>query len=174
MPLINCIPCFCQPCSTFKLVIFLMGFVVYVPKIPLWVESMPSLNPCELESYEGFTLLAFRQIKFQYYSFIKSQKQNERLCIVEVGVDPEPLCSCPRTRCGTYHESFLQGYLIIWIILPVLWIGSLVVMVPTIFPPGSHLLGKLKLLILCKSFALSNLYSDLPSGITPSTCYLQV
>ena len=44
-------------------------------------------------------------------------------------------------------------------------------MVPTIFPPWSHLLGKLKLLILCKSFPPSNLYSDLPSGITPSTWY---
>ena len=29
----------------------------------------------------------------------------ERLCIEEVRVDHEPLCSCPWIRCRTYHEA---------------------------------------------------------------------
>ena len=52
----------------------LVKFVIYVPKMPRWVESMSSLNPCELKSYAGYTLLAFRRVKFQRYNFFEDKK----------------------------------------------------------------------------------------------------
>ena len=75
MPLVNCIPRSCQQYFAFGPEFFLlMKFVVYVPKMPLWVESMSSLNPRELESYAGYTLPAFRQVKFQRYNFFECEK----------------------------------------------------------------------------------------------------
>ena len=55
----------------------------------------------------GHTLLVLRQISFQQDNFIEIEKWIERYCIEEVGVDPEPLCSCPWIQCRTYHESSL-------------------------------------------------------------------
>ena len=51
-----------------------LKFVVCVPKMARWVESMSSLNPCELEIYAGYTLVAFCQVKFQCYNFLKCEK----------------------------------------------------------------------------------------------------
>ena len=38
-----------------------------------WTYAFP--NSCELESYAGYTLLAFRQVKFQHYNFIEGEKR---------------------------------------------------------------------------------------------------
>ena len=71
-------------------VILLMEFVVYVPKMPLWVEPMPSLVHVNPRFLTSLTLLVFCQIKFQHYKFFENQEVNEKLCIGEVGVDLEP------------------------------------------------------------------------------------
>ena len=52
---------------------------------------MPFLICVNPETTTGHTLLLSCQIKFLHYSLIKSEKENERLCIEEVGVDLE-LC----------------------------------------------------------------------------------
>src|SRR4051812_40698649 len=65
--------------------------------LTIWV------NP---ETSTGCALLVLGQVKFQHDNLIEIEKLIERYCIEEVGVDPEPLCSCPWTRCSTYHEAY--------------------------------------------------------------------
>jgi hypothetical protein len=60
-------------------------------------------NPATPTSH---TLLVLHQINLHHYKFLRKWEVNERLCIEEVGVDLEPLRSCPWTRCRTYHGSF--------------------------------------------------------------------
>ena len=47
MPLVNCIPTPVNHTLLPGLSYSLVKFVVYVPNMSLWVESMPSLNLCE-------------------------------------------------------------------------------------------------------------------------------
>jgi hypothetical protein len=94
-----------------------------------WTYAFP--NRCELEKLCGLYSTGFSSYEISMLQLLRRREVNERLCIEEVGVDPEPLCSCPWTRCGAYHESFLQEYLVIWIILSVSLVWSLAVMVPT-------------------------------------------
>ena len=47
MHLVNCIPALVNHTLLPGLSYLLVKFVVYVPKMPLWVESMSSLNLCE-------------------------------------------------------------------------------------------------------------------------------
>jgi hypothetical protein len=82
-----------------------------------WTYAFP--NRCELEKLCGLYSTGFSSYEISMLQLLRRREVNERLCIEEVGVDLDPLCSCPWTRCGAYHESFLQEYLIIWIILSV-------------------------------------------------------
>ena len=66
-----------------------------------------SIIHVNLATSAGHTLLVLSQIKFQHNNFIEIEKGIERFCIKEVGVDPEPSCSCPWILCRTYHESSL-------------------------------------------------------------------
>ena len=66
--------------------------------------SIICVNP---ETSTGHTLLVLRQTMIQHNNFIEIEKWIERWYIEEVGVDPEPLCSCPWIQCRTYHESSL-------------------------------------------------------------------
>ena len=117
MPLVNCIICFVNNALLSSLCYLLLKFAAYVPKMPLWVEAFS--NPCEPESFHESYSSGASPDKISAPQLLRKREVNERLCIAEVGVDLEHLFSCPRTRCGTYHESFLQEYLNIRIILPV-------------------------------------------------------
>ena len=100
MPLINLILCFGQPCSAHELVMFTMKFVVYVPKMPRWVEPTPSLICVNPKDLAGHTYLVLHQVKLSTTNVIfEIREVNVRLCIEEAGVDLEPLCSCPWKRC---------------------------------------------------------------------------
>ena len=61
-------------------------------------------NPCEPESFTGHTLLVFHQVNFQTQNVFK-REVNEKLCIGEIGVDLEPLCSCPWEQCNLIMEA---------------------------------------------------------------------
>ena len=52
----------------------LLEFVVYVPKMPLWVEPMPSLIHVNPSIFTSHTRLVFCLIIFQHYNFIESEK----------------------------------------------------------------------------------------------------
>ena len=142
--------------------------MVYVPKMPRWVESMSSLNPCELESYAGYTLLAFRQVKFQCYNFFECEKWMEscalekwestlNLCVHAHGPDVELImeASCN----NNYFLDIISS-----------GIGELILRNRGSDHDCSSLvpfLGQVKSLVFCRSIRLPNLYYDLPSSITP-------
>ena len=65
--------------------------------MPRWVELMPSIIRVNPRVLMSLTLLVLRQINPLHYIFFEKRGVNERLCIEEVGVDIEPLCSCPWT-----------------------------------------------------------------------------
>ena len=56
-------PLLCEPCSTFELVLFTPKFVVYVPKMPWWVEPTPSLIRVNPKDFTGHTYLVLHQVK---------------------------------------------------------------------------------------------------------------
>ena len=51
MPLVNCIPCLLKHALLSILCYLFLKFVVYDPKMPRWVEPMPSPKPYEPESF---------------------------------------------------------------------------------------------------------------------------
>ena len=93
-------------------------FMIYVPKMPRWVEPMPSLI-CVNSKVMRIIPYWLSSDKISILQLHQEQEIQWKVMHCRSGSRPWTLCSCPRTRCGTYHESFLQGYLIIWIILPV-------------------------------------------------------
>ena len=103
MPLVNCIPYFCLPCSASELELITSKVFANVPKMPRRVELMLSLICVNPKISMGRILLVLRRIKISTLQLRQKREVNERLCIEEVGVDLEPLCSCPWTRCRSYH-----------------------------------------------------------------------
>ena len=71
-------------------VILLLRFVVYVPKMPLWVEPMPSILCVNSKVFTSHTRLVFCQDN-STPQLLRKREVNERICIGEVGVDLE-LC----------------------------------------------------------------------------------
>ena len=66
--------------------------MVYVRKMPGWVEPMPSLICVNSEVFTSHTHLVFHQVKLSTTNVIfEIREVNGRLCIEEVGVDLE-LC----------------------------------------------------------------------------------
>ena len=81
-----------QPCSAFELVLFTLKFVLYVPKMPRWVEPTHSLICVNPKDFTGHTYLVLRQVKLSTTNVIFGERKViERLYIEEVGVDLE-LC----------------------------------------------------------------------------------
>ena len=95
----------CQPCSASELALITCKVFSNVPKMPRRVELMLSLICVNPKISMGHTLLALRRIKISALQLCQKREVNERLCIEEVGVDLEPLCACPWTRCRTYRGS---------------------------------------------------------------------
>jgi len=128
-------------------------------------------NPRNPRVLTSLTLLVLRQINPLHYIFFEKRGVNERLCIEEVGVDLEPLCSCPWTRCRTYRGSCSQKWLPL--VISSSCIGGLIIhnrgsdhsFSLTPFP------GQVKILVFCRSFHMSNLYFWSTSSIAP--CYLK-
>ena len=107
MPLVNCIICFVNHALLPILSYSLLKLGVCVRKMPQWVKPMPSLICVNPKDFAGHTYLVLHQVKISTINvIIKIREANGRLCIEEVGVDLEPLCSCPWTRCRSYHGSF--------------------------------------------------------------------
>ena len=67
-----------------------MKFVVYVRKMPGWVEPMPSLICVNSEVFTSHTHLVFHQVKLSTLMPLSKREVNGRLYIEEVGVDLEP------------------------------------------------------------------------------------
>ena len=65
--------------------------MVYVRKMPGWVEPMPSLICVNSEDFTSHTHLVFHQVKLSTLMPLSKREVNERVCIGEVGVDLE-LC----------------------------------------------------------------------------------
>ena len=65
--------------------------MVYVSKMPRWVEPIPSLKPCEPESFHDSYSFGASPDKISALQLHQTREVNERLCIEEVGVDLE-LC----------------------------------------------------------------------------------
>ena len=66
--------------------------MTYVPKMPRWVEPMPSLICVNPKDFAGHTYLVLHQVKLSTTNvIIEIREANGRLCIEEVGVDLE-LC----------------------------------------------------------------------------------
>ena len=65
--------------------------MVYVSKMPRWVEPMPSLICVNSEVFTGHTHLVFHQVKLSTLMPLSKREVNGRLYIEEVGVDLE-LC----------------------------------------------------------------------------------
>jgi hypothetical protein len=75
MSSVNCILCLANHALLSSLFYVLLKFVVYVPKMPLWVEPMPSLNRVNPKVFMSHTLLVFCQIKFQHYNLSKARSE---------------------------------------------------------------------------------------------------
>ena len=65
--------------------------MVYVRKMPGWVEPMPSLIRVNSEDFTSHTHLVFHQVKLSTLMPLSKREVNGRLYIEEVGVDLE-LC----------------------------------------------------------------------------------
>ena len=63
--------------------------MVYAPKMPRWVELIPSLKPCEPESFHESYSSGILPDNSTLH-LLRKREVNERLCIGEVGVDLEP------------------------------------------------------------------------------------
>ena len=59
--------------------------------MPRWVEPIPSLKPCEPESFHESYSSGASPDKISTLQLFQRREVNERLCIKEVGVDLE-LC----------------------------------------------------------------------------------
>ena len=81
--------------------------------MPRWVVSVLSAIRVNPKLFTGHTLLSVSPDKFSLLRLSVKEKRMERVCIEEVGVDPEHLCSCPWKRCKT-----LSWKLLIKIIIP--------------------------------------------------------
>ena len=64
MPLVNYIPCFCQPCSAPELELFTPEDCGICSKKPGWVEPMPSLICVNPKVFTGHTPLVIHQVGF--------------------------------------------------------------------------------------------------------------
>ena len=90
MPLVNCILCFVNHALLLRLCYLLLKFVVYVPKMPRWVEPTPSLIYVNPKYFTGHTYLVLHQVKLSTTNVIFEKREvNGRLYIEEVGVDLE-------------------------------------------------------------------------------------
>ena len=102
MPLLSCILCLANHALLSGLCYLLLKLVVYVSKKPLWVEHMPSLNRVNPKVFTSLTLLVLHQIKFQHCIFIEREKWMKGYAL-EKWESTLNLCSCPWTRCRSYH-----------------------------------------------------------------------
>ena len=91
MPLVNCILCFLNLALLSSWWYLLLKLVVYVSKMPRWVEPIPSLKSCEPESFHESYSSGASPDKISTLQLLRRREVNERLCIKEVGVDLE-LC----------------------------------------------------------------------------------
>ena len=90
-------------------VFLLLKFMAYVPKMPLWVETMPSLTCVNLKDFTSQTYLVLHHVKLSTTNVIfEKQEVNEMLCIKEVGVDLE-LCVHAHENDVDRLGSFLQN-----------------------------------------------------------------
>ena len=90
MPLVNCILCFVNHVLLSSLYYLLLKFVVYISKIPQWVEPTPSLICVNPKDFTGHTYLVLHQVKLSTTNVIFEKREvNGRLYIEEVGVDLE-------------------------------------------------------------------------------------
>ena len=74
MPLVIVSSPFVNHALLSSLCCLLLKFVVYAPKMPLWVEPMPPLIRLNLRVLASLTLLVFCQITFRPYNFIEREK----------------------------------------------------------------------------------------------------
>ena len=89
MPLVNCILCFLKHTLLSSLRYLFLKCVVYTPKMPRWVEPMPSLICVNPKDFTGHTHLVFHQVKLSTLMPLPKRGVNGRLYIEEVGVDLE-------------------------------------------------------------------------------------
>ena len=90
MPLVNCILCFLKHTLLSSLRYLFSKCVVYTPKMPRWVEPMPSLICVNPKDFTGHTYLVLHQVKLSTTNVIFEKREvNGRLYIEEVGVDLE-------------------------------------------------------------------------------------
>ena len=76
MPLVNCILCFLNHALLSILSQLLLKFVVYVPKMPRRVESMPSLICVNSKVFTGHTPLVIHQVGFHTQLILIEQLMN--------------------------------------------------------------------------------------------------
>ena len=90
MPLLSCILCLANHALLSGLCCLLLKLVVYVSKMPRWVEPMPSLICVNSEVFTSRTHLVFHQVKLSTLMLLSKREVNGRLYIEEVGVNLEP------------------------------------------------------------------------------------
>ena len=90
MPLVNCILSFFNHALLSSCWYLLLKLVVYVSKMPRWVEPMPSLICVNSKVFMSHTLLVLLD-KISTLQLLQKWEVNGRLYIEEVGVDLE-LC----------------------------------------------------------------------------------
>ena len=109
MPLVNSILSYGQRRSAFEIELFTSELCSIHSKDTRWVRPMPSLICANPKDFTTHTYLVLHQVKLSTTDVIfKIREVNVRLCIEEVGVDLEPLCSCPWTRCRSHHKASLK------------------------------------------------------------------
>ena len=168
MPLVNCILCFVKHALLSSLCNLPLKFVVYVPKMPLWVEPTPFLIRGNPKDFMGHTYLVLHQVNFSTTNVIFEKREvNGRLYIEEVGVDLE-LCvhahghdvyPIMEGSCNNNYSLVIISFGICELILCNRGFDHIFSLIP--------FLGQVKALVFCRSIYLCNLYYDLPSSITP-------
>ena len=125
------------------------------------------LNSCELDSFHESYSPGVLPVKLSKLQLLQRREVNERLCLEELGVDLELCVHAHGHDVDLIMEASLK-------INCSLGISSSSIYELILCNHGSdHIvslspfLGQVKILVFCRPFHLSNLYSDLPSGIAP-------
>ena len=154
----------------------------YVPKIPHWVEPMPSLIHVNLKVFTSHTILVFYRMKFNTSTLSKGKK-GMKCYALEKWESTLNLCSCPWKRCRP-SRKLLAKWFFIWIILSVSLVWSLTVMVPTRLSlsnvsernplQASSIFDKVKVSVVAgqwpSSTSIMFYLRVLPSGISRISC----
>jgi len=130
-----------------------------------WTYAFP--KPYELESFRESYSYVDSPDKISTLQFHQKREVKWKVMHWRSGSRPWTLCSCPWTRCRTYHEASCNNIIPLVITSSCIYAWSFATVVPTMIVfLWFHFSDKLKHLSSADQCIFANLYLDLPSSIT--------